>query len=152
MLSGRRLLSIAALGLATAGWGCFVAGDPLNPVGATKVDGEPTLAVSLCDGEGVTSVFVTDSNEQSGEGPLLWKIEATGRPIRLETFVLGDVPNGFRETHELSSDAVQREVTAWVLTDVELVGLVDFTEVEEGRIYIDLERSSRAALARGRSC
>jgi hypothetical protein len=150
------LVILACLGVtcvvATAIGGCVFAGDPANPVGALRVGGEPALSVFLCKGERVESVYLTDSDDDDGEGPLLWRIDAVGGPVAMDTFVVGDVPPGFREVRGLQPMALRRPVTAWVIADVELVGLVDFSEVHEDTLYIDLKPASESELADGRSC
>lgn len=123
-----------------------------NPVGALLVDDHPTLMVSLCEGERVESVYVTDSSTQSGEGEILWKIVAEGEGVAMEQFIVGEVPRGFEEAVPLDRRAFEREITAWVQTDVELIGAVDFRSMEEGSLYVDLEPAPIGRLSEDRHC
>ena len=143
---------MAAVIFGTAG--CFAQGDPSNPVGATLTDGRATLVATLCEGEGVRSVFLTDSASQDGEGPILWRIDAGGRPVRREVFVVGEVPEGFLESTPLEAGVPLREVTAWVRTDsdVEMVGAVKFGEVEEGKLYVNSKPVSPDGFREQRFC
>jgi hypothetical protein len=140
--------------LLAATTGCFAQGDPSNPVGATLIEGRPAVVVTLCDGEGVESVFITDSASQNGEGPVLWRIEVGDRPIHRDTFVIGEVPEGFVVTRPLAGDVPRRELTAWVTTDsgVEMVNAIDFREVEDGGLYVDLDRVSQNGFRKARHC
>jgi hypothetical protein len=151
MSHGRMALRVVAV--ASALGACVALGDPETPVGAIMTDGRPTLLVSLCQGEGVRSVFITDSSDQDGDGPLLWRIDAIDHPVIDETLVVGDTPEGFSQTRSLDPRALRREVTAWILTDsIELVGAVDFTDMDASRVYVDLKPTSRQSFEESRDC
>lgn len=134
--------------------GCIFQGDPANPVAATAADGRPALVATLCKGEAVESVFLTETAEPPDEGKVLWRIDAAERPVRRETFVVGELPGGFVATTPLKGGVPQREVTAWVLTDadIEMLGLVDFRKVKDGRLYVDLKPVSREGFRKDRFC
>jgi hypothetical protein len=149
-LRTRRWLVLAVMVTCAA---CFF-GDPSNPSGATLIDGRPAVVATLCKGEGVDSVFITDSASQDGEGPTVWRIDAANGPVRRDTFVIGDVPEGFTATTPLAGNLPRRELTAWVITDsgVEMVNAVDFRKVEEGKLYLDTEPVSREHFRNERFC
>lgn len=148
------MLAAAALSVGVAALLVLAIGDPSNPVAATLVGERPALVATLCKGEGVKSVFITDSASQDGEGPTLWRIDAADRPVRRETFVVGEAPSGFVATTPLEGGVPQREVTAWVLTDadIEMVTAVDFRKVKDGTLYVDLKPVSREGFRKDRFC
>lgn len=148
------LVVAAVLSAGVAALLVVATGDPSNPLAATLLGERPTLVATLCKGEGVRSVFITDSASQDGEGPTLWRIDAAGRPVRRETFVVGEVPGGFVATTPLEDGVPQREVTAWVLTDadIEMVNAVDFRKVKDDKLYVDLKPVSRERFRKDRFC
>jgi hypothetical protein len=148
------LLGAVGLAAGVVVWLVVAIGDPSNPVAATLLDGRPALVVTLCEGEGVESVFLTDSRAQDGEGPIVWRIDAADGPVPEDTFVVGEVPAGFVEARRLEDNGVpQSEMTAWVRTsDVEMVTAVDFAQVEEGELYVDLKPVSREEFRKDRFC
>ena len=133
---------------------CVFLGDPAEPApAATRINGEPALALPLCDGEAVRWVEVRDTRSQDGEGPAVWRIEAR-RPSAQSEFVLGDTPPGFDETVPLAA-LPARELTAVVMTDdgIVLMGVVDFDRVEEGKLYVDTkQRRTMSGIRDDRSC
>ena len=134
--------------------GC-VPSDPEVPLAATKIGGAPALVAPLCDGEGVRSVILTESRTQDGDGPVLWQIDAEDRPVKRRTFVVGTTPPGFRQTRPPKTSALQRrEITARILTDsdVELIGAVDYSQVKDSNLYVDLEQVSEQTLRKRRAC
>lgn len=136
------------------GSGCIAQGDPSNPLAATLAGGRPALVITLCQAERVESVFITDSTSQDGEGPTLWRIDAAGRSVRREMFVVGEAPEGFVVTTPLKGGVPRREVTAWVLTDsdIEMVNAVDFRTVKDDKFYVDLKPVSREGFRKDRFC
>lgn len=148
------LVAVAALSVGVAALLALAIGDPSNPLAAALVGGRPALVATLCKEEGVRSVFITDSASQDGEGPTVWRIDAAGRPVRRETFVVGATPSGFVATIPLKGGVPQREVTAWILTDadVEMVTAVDFRKLEDGKLYVDLKPVSREGFRKDRFC
>jgi hypothetical protein len=123
------------------------------PVAATRVNGDAALAVPLCDGESVDWIELRDTRSQDGEGPAVWRIDAT-QPSSESTFVVGEQPSGFDETVPLVT-LPDREMTAVVMTsdDVELIGPVDFSAVEEGQLYVDMQqRRSMSGIVDDRYC
>jgi hypothetical protein len=122
---------------------CIALGDPPEPpVAATLIEGRPALVVPLCEGEGLESVYITDSSSD-GEGPYLWRIDAIDEPVQRESFIVGEVPNGFHETEPLHRDALQSNVTAWATTEfADAFGDIDFRDVNDDELYLDFERVS----------
>lgn len=141
---------VAAAVLAVA---ACVGGDPAVPVAATRINGEAALAVPLCDGESVDWIALRDTRSQDGEGPVVWRIDAT-QPSSQSTFIIGEQLPGFDETVRLVA-LPDREMTAVVMTtdDVELIGAVDFDGVEEGKLYVDMQqRRTMSGIVDDRYC
>jgi hypothetical protein len=129
---------VVAAGLTVAS--CVVMGDPAVPVAATRINGHAALAVPLCDGESVKWIEVRGTRSQDGEGPVVWRIEAR-RPSSQSRFIIGEQPPAFDETVPFAT-LPDRQVTAVVMTSdgIELIGAADFDCVEEGKLYVDMER------------
>jgi hypothetical protein len=145
-----RMRVVVAAGLTVA---ACVGGDPAVPVAATRINGEAALAVPLCDGESVDWIELRDTRSQDGEGPVAWRIDAT-RPSWHSTFIIGEPLPDFDETVPLVT-LPDRQMTAVVMTtnDVELIGAVDFDDVEEGKLYVDLQqRRSMSGIVDDRYC
>ena len=116
------------------------------------------MFVPLCPDETVQAVYLVDSTAQDGQGPTIWRLDATDpTPSQDRTnsaFAIGEVPDGYVETEELEPGATDRRLTAWALTSsgIELIGAVDFGRVAEDELQLDLKPISADALLKSRSC
>lgn len=142
--------AVVAAGLTVAS---CVMGDPAVPVAATRISGEPALAVPLCDGESVEWIEVRDTRSEDGEGPVVWRIEAR-QPSSQMRFITGAQPPVFDETIRLATLPNCQVTAAGMTSDgIELIGAVDFDRVEEGKLYVDLEhRRTMSGILDDRFC
>ena len=83
----------------------------------------------------------------------MWRIEARQSSSQ-SRFIIGEQPPAFDETVPLAT-LPDRPVTALGITSdgIELIGAVDFDDVEEGKLYVDMEqRRNMSAIVDDRFC
>lgn len=102
------LLIPAALSLQTCG---FWKSHPIDPIGATLRDGNVVVLVPLCPGQRVSAVEVIQSTDPQidEKDARLWKISAA-EPQAINTIVLGELPQSFREDIALTADFAKDDV------------------------------------------
>ena len=143
--------AVGRFGLVLAAVLAVAACDPAVPVAATLEDGEPTLLPGLCPDEAVSAVFVTAGVDDEDE--VLWRIEAA-EPVRLEAFVIGETPDGFKQTVPPQDAMFAGEHTSFVVTEtsIELYGSFDVATLHEGEVRVDTEVASRERFDDDRHC
>lgn len=111
---------------------------PTNFVGATLMDGQVTLVVALCPGESVTAVYINNSSSSDGEGPTLWRIDATEEGHR-GRFAVGETPARFKESVPLRDPLPAGGLSAWAIIDghFEMANSIDVSKLENGLLTLD---------------